>query len=468
MVWNGYPILYGDTGGYLKSAMERTVNAYRPSGYPLVMALAAATHRIWPVAALQALVMAYLFVTLARVDLQLRARPTLILVLATAASTTLPWWTISALSDIWCGAVAVSAYLLLFRWPRLGLVERLLLAVLLALALTFHISFPIIMGGTLGAVLLLHLVGRVRIAAPVAARVGIVVLIALGGLFYPLANLLGNRNPSPSTGADLLMLARFAGDGLVLDMLEDRCPEAAFRLCERIPELEATLERQRPSEARQWPSDCSAEGYVNWILVFDPTSPMHQIYLREGADDLKRVMLASLRHDPVHHVGSIIGGTWDLLLNNAINPVIDGRPGPGPYLAELSPSEQEAFNRARARRGKLYTSRFNLWLKPAASAGMLVCLASLVILLVRGQKAGGGQEKLGPFVRNASYFLIFCVINAMVMYSVVGDHTRYQSRCSWMMAMQPLILCLLIVWPRARGEPAKRDAQSHEHRAERA
>ena len=459
MIWNGYPILYGDTGGYLQSAIEHRVQAYRPSGYPLVMGLAAATHAIWPVAALQALLMAYLFVRLAGVDLEIRGVRLLILVLAVSALTTLPWWAVTALSDIWSGAVAVSVYLLLFRWPRLRTMERLLLGALLALALTFHISYPIIIGGTMAAVLCLHLAGRVRILAPVA-----------GTRFYRRAHRSGRAFLSPGQPGKQQDPQPIHGRGPPTPCpLRGRRPRSghAQRTLSRgqisplRPDSRARGDARKRTAAKRQALACGlfCRGLHQLDTGLRPNLSRAPDLLREGSDDLRRVLLASVRHDPVKHVTSVIGGTWDLLFNNAISPFIDGMlGGPGPYLAELSPSEQEAFDRSRAARGKLYTSRVNLWLGPTANVGMLVCLAALVILLVRGQEGGGGQHRFGTFVRNASYFFIFCVTNAVVMYAFVGDHTRYQSRCSWMMAMQPLVLCLLLAWPRAPGDPANRNA----------
>jgi hypothetical protein len=441
MFWNRYPLVFGDTGTYLMTAITGKFRTYRPSGYPLVVWLAVLTRALWPVVLFQAVIMAYLFVRIVRLDFGLPRVAVALSAVLVSLTTTLSWWVVTVMSDIWCGAVAMSVYLLLFHWGRICRLERLWLGVILLFALTFHISYPLIMIITLAIMLVLHMFKYLAIQAPVAGIRLIAAILILGGLFFPLSNLIRNKTITPSSGAGLLLLARVATDGHVVEMLKDRCPDEDFTLCAHIPALEAMLKERPPSKKRnEWPCPCSEEGYVNWILVFGEGSPIRQVYVHQGSKDMGRVLWASLKHDPVGHMVSIVEGTWDLLANSALTPFIDGRPGLGARLSKLSSSEHQKFRGSRSYGGTLRVGWFNIVIRPLVNIGMVLCVLAIVLLLVKRSGPAPDSNYSRPFLRNATYFFVFCLINAAVMYTMVGDHTRYQSRCSWMIAMQPLLL----------------------------
>ena len=74
----------------------------------------------------------------------------------------------------------------------------------------------------------------------------------------------------------------------------------------------------------------------------------------------------------------------------------------------------------------------------AASFPLLIgAIVAMVLMLVAPPRAPGLKASL---LRNACFFFLFAASNALVMYTVAGNHVRYQSRCSWMVAMQLFFL----------------------------
>src|SRR5262249_62005282 len=105
-LWNGFPLLQHDTGGYLARWFEGYLVPSRPAAYGLV--LAATTHMaFWPVVVLQAAATVWILALLLR-ELGLGCRPFLLLavIVVLAFATTLPWVTRILLDDIFSGVSA--------------------------------------------------------------------------------------------------------------------------------------------------------------------------------------------------------------------------------------------------------------------------------------------------------------------------------------------------------------------------
>src|SRR5262245_61261096 len=90
-LWNGFPILQYDTGGYLARWYEGYLVPSRPGAYGLVLA-AAVPLNFWPVVVLQAALTLWVLALLLRC-LGFAARPLALLAIVAVLSviTTLPW-----------------------------------------------------------------------------------------------------------------------------------------------------------------------------------------------------------------------------------------------------------------------------------------------------------------------------------------------------------------------------------------
>ncbi len=98
-LWNGFPLIYPDTGGYLERPLLGTLEMGRSALYGAFL-LAGAPLSFWPNIAIQALIIAWLiFLVLRAHDL---ARPGLALaiVIALALTTSLPWFASQLMPDV--------------------------------------------------------------------------------------------------------------------------------------------------------------------------------------------------------------------------------------------------------------------------------------------------------------------------------------------------------------------------------
>ncbi len=355
--WNGFPILFGDSGGYLRTASTGQVYAFRPSGYPLLLTLARLGSSVWPVAVVQAAILAYLLSRMLVLDLGLAVAPLIATGLAIATVTTLAWWTVTVMSDVWIGIVALALYLLLYHRPALFRWERVWLGILLLFSLSFHMSYVPIAILALLLLLALHSCGRSRLEPSRRLSLQIGASLLAAGLFFPVANLVTRRGFSPSIGGEALVLARFAADGLLVGFLRERCGDDSYVLCSEIDALAEFTNRPPPTLPRnEWPCPCSEEGYVNYVLLWDENSPLRRAFEAGETAGLRRLLFASVRHDPLGHLRAVASGTRDLYFDAGLSGFIDGNPELGRFLRAFPPPISEPFESV-ARRTAHYVRR---------------------------------------------------------------------------------------------------------------
>jgi hypothetical protein len=235
-VWNGFPLLQFDTGGYLAPWYDHHLHINRSVPYGLLLVMGQWPD-FWPVLIVQSAL------TLWVLSLTLRAhglggRPWLLLGLTAALCllTTLPWLTGILLTDIFSGLAVLALYLLLLRAEALSGAERLGLFALLALSAATH-------SGTLAMLILLvaaagaaWLIDRRRI--PLARLGSAVLTIALGAAMVLAADVLVTGQFAWTPGGPALSFGRMLQDGIVTRYLDDHCANETLKLCPYRGELE--------------------------------------------------------------------------------------------------------------------------------------------------------------------------------------------------------------------------------------
>jgi hypothetical protein len=110
-IWNQFPLLQYDTGGYLARWYEGTLVPSRAVVYGLILT-AGVPLSFWPVLLAQSALTVWIIALMLRVH-GLGGRPLLLLgsIAALSVFTTLPWLTAILLTDIFCGVGVLALYL---------------------------------------------------------------------------------------------------------------------------------------------------------------------------------------------------------------------------------------------------------------------------------------------------------------------------------------------------------------------
>jgi hypothetical protein len=282
-LWNGFPLIFPDTGGYLDRAMLGTLGLGRSALYGLLL-YAGVPFSFWPNALLQSALIVWLIVLTLRTN-GLGGRPWLALgvVAMLTVGTSLPWFTGQLMPDILFPAAVLALYLLAFRHDQLARWERVALAAVIVVAIPSHMAAA---GMCVGVIAALWLLSRFKPFALPKPRLWFAAgAVAAGVALCPVSNLAITGNFAFTPGGSHFLFGRLVEDGIVARYLKDQCPNPSLRLCQ----YQATL----PTDGDWW--------------LWDGDSPFHKLGGETGFRSEERVITrATLEQYPFMHATTAV------------------------------------------------------------------------------------------------------------------------------------------------------------------
>jgi hypothetical protein len=228
-LWNGFPIVYYDTGGYLMRPFDGTLAIGRSALYGGFLALGI-PFDFWPNAIAQAALVAWLVALTFRVH-GFGGKPSLVAtIVGLALFTGLPWYVSQLIPDILVAAAVLALALLAFHDAQLRRWEKPLLGALIAFSIASHMAILALTLGLLAAFALMRLLAS-RLALPRMALAWPALAIAAGVLLAPFSNFLIAGRFAFTPGGTNFVFARLVQDGIVSRYLTDRCPDPSIALC---------------------------------------------------------------------------------------------------------------------------------------------------------------------------------------------------------------------------------------------
>ena len=134
-IWNGFPIIFYDTGAYMLQGLGHVFLAERSPVYSLFLSAAGARESLWLVAIAQCAMTAFVIAEFARA-----LRPSLslwsLLAIVTLVSiaTGLPWYAAQIEPDFFVALIPLGLYLFAFHGDRLGWLRSAVLFLVVSLA----------------------------------------------------------------------------------------------------------------------------------------------------------------------------------------------------------------------------------------------------------------------------------------------------------------------------------------------
>ncbi|MFM2045769.1 MAG: hypothetical protein RLY86_4345 [Pseudomonadota bacterium] len=404
-LWNGWPIVFFDTAGYVRRVLEMDLEPGRSLFYGLFLwAASGGWVTLWgPVLAQAALVLWLVHLLLRTHGLGGDARGAALVAAVLSALTGIGWFTGQLMPDILLPLLVLALWLLGFRWEHLGRGERAGLALLALLGLLSHMSaMALALGLVLVTVAARVLAGwqgwdlRVR-PLPVAG----VVVASL--LLMPLLHLALVGKATYTPGGPVFIFGRLLQDGVVQRWLDAECPRADIRLCAYRDRLPATAND----------------------FIWHDDSPFREIGWWGGADaELARIV----RESVAAHPGAVLATS----LTSTLAQLGEVETGDGLdewqevtnwVFRELVP--QPGFAAARQQNGQMTQALFdavNTLHVPVAH----LSLAGLVLAAFLAFRRG--RADLGAL---ALFLLLALLGNAVISGALANPHDRYQSRMIW-------------------------------------
>ena len=400
-LWNGFPLLQWDTGGYLARWYEGILVPSRAVVYGLVL-FASVPLGLWPVLLLQSALTIWI------VALMLRAhgcggRPWLMVGVIAALSifTTLPWLTSILLTDIFCGLSVCALYLLLLRGETLTRGERIGLIVLIAVSSATHSATFAVLLALLVAGALLRLIDRERIPGRALMR-GIVALVVGAALVFA-ADYAVAKRLAWTPGGFALSFGRMLQDGIVNQYLDAHCPDSTLKLCAYKNEL--------PRDADVW----------FWASpLFDKLGRFAGLN-----GEMQRIALGALADYPALQIeDAAIATAKQLVAVRTGEGVLTVIWHTYRIIERYTPQLAPAMHAARQQHGEIAFSMINRLHYPLA----LFAMTMLPFLAVAGWRGWIARE-LGELA--AAVTLAF-LANAFVCGALSNPHDRYGARMVWL------------------------------------
>lgn len=413
-LWNGFPLIQWDTGGYLARTYEGTLVPSRAVVYGLILR-AGVPFAFWPVLLVQAALTVWIVALTLRTH-GFERRPLLLLgvMSALAALTTLPWLTAILLTDIFCGIGILALYMLLMRAEALSRTERAALVVLVAVAAATHNATLAVMLALTLAAALVRLIDRARMPR---ARLGnAVAALALGAALVFAANLAVAKRLAWTPGGFSIAFGRMLQDGIVKKYLDAHCPDPHLRLC--------AVKDRMPQDADTWfwGSD-----------LFDSMGRFAGL-----GKEMETIALASLAEYP--------GLQLETAAIATARQLIDVRTGEGVLnslwhtriiIEQYTPALVPAMNAARQQAQGIDFGPLNVVHYPLALLG----IAMLPLIAW----AAGRRRLPMELGELAAACMIALLANAFVCGALSNPHDRYGARMVWLAGFAAMLALVRVL-----------------------
>jgi hypothetical protein len=409
-LWNRFPFLQYDTGGYLARWFEGYLVPSRSTVYGLFV-VAGWPLDFWPEVVLQAAAAIWVLNLVLRVHGFGERRLALVGTVALLAITTsLPWLTDVLITDIFAGTSVLALHLILFAPDSFGRSERVWLMLFVAFAASTHSATFAVLLAIVASAALVRLISRDVVVALWRGTGA----VALGALMLLTANFALSSNFAWTPGGYGLVFARMLQDGIVTRYLDEHCAERALKLCPYRHAL---------------PRD--ADDFLWSGGVFDELGRFDGL-----GEEMRTIVLESLAEYPGAQIEAVLANTARQLVMVASGEgvvtsiwhtygIIDR------YLPHVVPP----MRAARQQRGEVSFAALNALHVPIA----LLSLLALPLVIWFGLRHDSHD-----LARLAATIGVAILANAAICGAVSSPHDRYGARLVWIatlaVALVPLRL----------------------------
>lgn len=414
---NGSPLVYSDSGTYMRVAFDIEPPTDRPVGYSLLIRATTWRATMWTIIYFQGAVVSWLLLEVLRQlfpNAQRIKRAHMLLLAGLVLLSSLPWYAAQVMPDILAGLLGILSFLL-FCGRRLGKAKTILLWMLLFIFTISHYSFMAIMLGTAIGLLAARSIRTWRRAF--AERfwrnwVGLLASTLAGILFVQWNNHQHGHGWVLSPTTDLFMASKLCESGVMYEHLKRTCPGNPRPVCARMDELDKAA----------------------WHFVWKMESPMRAGHsgLDDASQELKPLM-QEIFHDPRN---------WGLLAASSINAtlmqLLQFNIGSGitPYREDSAPwifyrdklrHELPMYMESRQQSGMLKFGALNALAGPVLLISLMIILFFWPVDSVRWQTL-------------TALLLLTILLNAAATGALANVYDRLQARVTWLLPLLALLL----------------------------
>ena len=416
-LFNGYPLFYPDSAGYIMNSFDLKQPIYRNIGYSIFIRLVNFGASPWFIVIAQSVIAVFVLHSVFKFMIR-GLGPTgrqdyvfLGLVVFLAFGTTLPWFAGQIMPDVFTGLALLSLFLLLYD-PDMSLTQSVLTSLVFFISMGAHITHLLTASALLVAVFMLGIVKALRWLRPARATKEVAAFVLMPILAVGLLTAYSNWNVgygfSLSPGGNVFLFARLMESGLAPKYLQQECKTEELTPCKHLHDPAPNVEQIL------WSSYPLLKEMGGW----------------DGARaEAGRIVSGTIRHNPL---GFLADCTRQML-----RQFITFTPGDEnyPYLSgpdidiflQLYPGEVQRYVISRQSKDKLRDDGKRV--SGIDAAAFWFSLGICVIELFSRRPGRKVADQL--FILSVA----FLFGNALTTGALAGIYPRYQARASWLMAM---------------------------------
>lgn len=411
-LWNGYPLLQSDTGGYLARWYEGYLVPSRSTAFGLYLHFGEHSY-FWLNLAIQALATMWILQLTLRVFGLARPWRLFGLSLLLTLTTALPWLASMLLTDIFAGLSVLSLFILILQGDKVSGPEKAALFVFTAFAAATHSATMAVLLGLccVGWIARPFLRGRI----PLAHLAQGTLTIAAGAIMLLSANFALSGQVAWTPGGSAIAFARMLQDGIVTRYLNDHCPTQHFKLCPYRDELPET------ADDFLW----SRETVFNKLGRFPGMG-----------DEMGYIAIHALAEYPLWQAEEALLATGEQMLEVATGENTDPPTTPHTYgiIRRYMPEQLKLMNAAHQQTGFLTFGPINLIHVPVALISTALVFVMLLTALFR--------PRLDDVTLLTATVALALLGNAAICGIISGPHDRYGSRLVWIATCAVMIAAM--------------------------
>jgi hypothetical protein len=414
-LWNGYPLLQWDTGGYLARWYEGYLVPSRSTVFGLYLHFGEGSS-FWINLGLQALATLWILQLTLRVLGLNQPRRLLWIGLLLILTTALPWLASMLLTDIFAGLAVLALFILVTQADRISGLETCALFCFTAFASATHSATLGVLFGLCCAGWIARPFFRDRLALAGLSQ-GSATIIA-GAAMLLAANFALSGQLAWTPGGVGVAFGRMLQDGIVTQYLKDHCPQLELKLCPYRNELPPT-----------------ADDFLWGNSMFNTLGRF------EGMnDEMGFIASHALTEYPLWQAKAAVAATVDQLLHVATGEGTNGwLPHTYGIIDRYIPSQTKPMRAAHQQHWEIDFALVN-WLHVPVALGSMLAVVAIVGHAIWRRR----RDDLTLLAATVSLALLG---NAVICGVISGPHDRYGARLVWIATFTTLIAAARHLWP---------------------
>jgi hypothetical protein len=409
-IWNGYPLLQWDTGGYLARWYEGYLVPSRSTVFGLYLHFGEGSS-FWINLGIQALATFWILQLVLRVLGMSEPLRLLAIGIALALTTSLPWLTSTLLTDIYTGLAVLALFVMVLRGDRISTLEKCALFFFVAFSASTHSATLAVLLGLCCLGLIAWPLLRRQISAAGLLQ-GWLSLAAGAGMLLS-ANFALSGEFAWTPGGYGVTFGRMVQDGIVTQYLRDHCPREKLKLCPYRNQLPAT-----------------ADQFLWGNSMFNTLGRFKGLN-----DEMKTIVQGSLAEYPAWQAEAALTGTAKQMTmvrtGEGVSEWIGHTYG---IIERYIPGQLKPMRAANQQRWRLDFTAINAVHVPVALASLV-----LLVAILGWRWWWRGFDELTLLAATVSLAVLG---NAFVCAVISGPHDRYGARLAWVATFVVLIAAI--------------------------